>query len=180
MPRTESTIRPIADNPKDALAAYIKELSEDYYTWYATAVERNHWMWVIAQTVAVAAGFITAIIAALLREEPLRNSSVLGWSLIVIPVIGSLASTFLVQTRMRNLMGLRERGRERIQALITQARAEYAAASSPERFTKIHRDINVLVSRVEQEQTIGFFSIVPEMTLPAAQSDQLPSSPATS
>jgi hypothetical protein len=49
-------------------------------------------MWVIAQTVAVAAGFITAIIAALLREEPLRNSSVLGWSLIVIPVVGSLAS----------------------------------------------------------------------------------------
>jgi hypothetical protein len=69
-------------------------------------------------------------------------------------------------------MGLRARGREKIQGLITRAQTEFAAATTPERFTEIHRDIAVFVSRIEKEQTVGFFAVVPEMSLPASQPSQ--------
>jgi hypothetical protein len=163
---------PPPDNPKDALADYINELSQDYYAWYDRAAARNYVMWTIAQGVAVAAGIATALIAALIREEQFKNFSAFRIALIVIPVIGSLASTFLLQTRVRDLMGLRERGRQEIQALITRARTEFAAASTPERFTTIHRDIATSVSRIEKEQTVGFFAVVPEMTLPSGRPNQ--------
>ena len=171
--------QPVADNPKNALADYIKELSEVYYTWYEKAVLRNYWMWTIAQAVTVAAGIATAVLAAFMREEQFKNFGVLRIALIAIPCIGTVASTFLLQTRVRDLMRLRERGRQKMQDLVTRARAEFAAASTNERYTVIHRDIAISVSRIEEEQNLGFFATVPEMTLPPRQSDQPSNAPVT-
>jgi hypothetical protein len=40
------------------------------------------------------------------------------------------------------------------------------------RYPVIHRDVAISVSRLEEEQNIGFFATVPKMTLPARHSDQ--------
>ena len=154
----------IHDNPKAALAAYIEDLEENYYTWYERAANRNYTMWTVAQGTAVIAGVATAVLAAFMREELFKGYSFFRIALIVLPVIGTLASTFLLQTRVRDLLALRERGRQSVQALITRARAEFAAAASAERLTTIHRDLAVEIARIEKEQTVGFFAVVPEMT----------------
>jgi hypothetical protein len=154
----------IYDNPKDALAAFIEELEENYYTWYDGAASRNYTMWTVAQSTAVISGVATAVLAACMREELFKDYNFFRIALIVMPVIGTLAFTFLLQTRVRDLLALRERGRQSVQSLITRARAEFAAAASAERYTTIHRDLASRIEQIEKEQTVGFFAVVPEMT----------------
>ena len=94
------------------------------------------------------AGFGTAIIAGLLHDEHFKD---FGWgriALIVLPTLGSLASTFLVQIRVRELLGLRERGRQDIQHLIGAAEARFAAVSSPSEYSE-----GLLRARSEEADT---------------------------
>lgn len=155
---------PIQKDPKSALSSYIEELDEYYYPWYESAAEKNYWMWAIAQGTAVITGLATAVLAAFMQEDLFKDFNVFRICLISLPVVGTLASTFLIQTRVRDLLALRERGRQSIQTLISSARAEYAAASTLERFTQIHRDLIQRVGLIEKEQTVGFFTIIPDLT----------------
>lgn len=152
----------LPENPKLALEAYIQELETDYYPWYETAAQRNYYLWTTARIMVVLSGFGTAVLAALLRDADFKDY---GWGrilLIVLPFLGSLASTFMVQTRIRDLMALRERGRESLQHLITTARSQFAAASNPDDYKQLHESLAQQVSVLEQEQSRNFLSIVPE------------------
>jgi hypothetical protein len=151
----------IPDNPKAACENYIKELETLYYPWYAAVASRHYYFWCILQAVATLAGFAAAILAALVKKEQFED---FGWgriSLIVLPFVGSLASTFLVQLRIRSLLGLRERGRQAFQHLIEQGMARFAAASSPADYTQIHTWLVEQAAAIEREQSRGFFQIAP-------------------
>lgn len=80
----------------------------------------------------------------------------------LLPLVGSLASTFLVQSRIADLEALREKGRETIQRLANEARVNFAAALLPEEYTEIHRALVSEVGGLEQEQSRGFQRIVPK------------------
>ena len=150
------------DNPKEALKQYITELDSRYYPWYERASRRLKWMWGIGQATALLAGVLASVIAAAAREETFAHFGFLRTILIVLPIIGALASALLAQTRARELFTLRERGREIMQALISRAEADYAAASDdPERLARIHVELVNAVSRLEREQAANFFSTVP-------------------
>jgi hypothetical protein len=152
----------IADNPKAALESFITELETYYYPWYDRATTHNYWAWVVAQAVSVLSGFVAALLAALASEELLRYWNVTRALLIALPLIGALASSFLVQSRIAEMEALREKGRETIQRLANEARANFAAASSPEQYTTIHRTLVSEVSILEQEQSRGFQRIIPK------------------
>src|SRR5207302_1617302 len=83
----------------------------------------------VAQAVTVVAGVASSLLGALMSEQQFRDYGWLRVALIVTPLIGTLASTFLIQTRVRDLLALREFGREAFQALESRARAEFAAAT---------------------------------------------------
>src|SRR5581483_371283 len=102
----------IEDNPKAALQSFIQELEEFYYPWYDKATTRNYYTWFAAQAVALLSGFATALLAALLKEDTFRAWGTGRVLLIVLPLLGTLGSTLLVQTRIVELEALRERGRE--------------------------------------------------------------------
>ena len=108
----------IPDNPKAACENYIEELETLYYPWYDKVASRHYYFWCILQAIATMAGFITAILASLLKPDQLDGFSWGRIALIVLPFIGSLASTLLIQIRIRQLLGLRERGRQAFQHLI--------------------------------------------------------------
>ena len=151
-----------ADTPKAALASFIEELETFYYSWYDGATTRNYYAWFIAQAVALLAGFSTALIAALLGTEQLRSWSFGRVLLIVLPILGSLASTYLVQSRIAELEALRESGRETVQRLANEARVDFAAASSTEDYSAIHRALVEKVGELEREQSRAFQRIVPK------------------
>lgn len=152
----------IADNPKDALESFIRELETFYYRWYDRAATRTYYTWFVAQALTLLSGFVTALVAALLREEQFKTWGAGHIALVVLPLLGSLASTFLVQSRIADLEALRERGRETVQRLANDARVNFAAASSREEYTEIHRALVTEVSALEQEQSRGFQRIIPK------------------
>jgi hypothetical protein len=152
----------VEDNPKAALQSFICELEDFYYPWYDSAATRNYYSWFVAQAFSLVSGFATAVLAALLHQDQFRSWSTGHIILVVLPLLGSLASTFLVQSRIADLEALRESGRETVQRLANEARVNFAAASSPEQYTKIHTRLVSAVSALEQEQSRGFQHIVPK------------------
>jgi hypothetical protein len=152
----------IEDNPKAALESFIRELEEYYYPWYDSATTRNFYAWSIAQALALVSGFATSILAVLLQNERFKSWGTGQVLLVLLPIVGSLASTFLIQSRIAELEALRERGRETIQRLANEARVEFAAASLPEQFSEIHRKLVSDVSTLEQEQSRTFQRIIPK------------------
>jgi hypothetical protein len=153
----------IESDPKAALASYIQELEDTYYPWYDGATNSNYRIWSIAQGTAIVAGLLTAAVAALTNEDAFRSFGWIRILLVTLPLLGAFASSFLVQTRVRDLFTLREQGRQTVQAIASQARAEFAAATSPERYSTIHRDLVAKITLLEKDQNVGFFSVVPDL-----------------
>jgi hypothetical protein len=164
-------IEDVCDDPKRALIAYISDLENRYLRRYEKAKNRNYIIWSIAQGTAVVAGLVTAFIAAVINDTAFKTFSSLRTLLILTPLIGTFASSVLLQTRIRDLFALRERGRQAFQLITTSARAEFAAAQTSDRYTEIHRDLAERVRRVEAEQAISFFDIVPEVGLQQSKKD---------
>lgn len=150
----------LQDNPKDAFEQYILELEREYRPWYERASAFNKIMWVIGQSTAILAGAITAFVAALVTEEQFGN---LKWLLVLLPLVGAFATALLAQTRVRDILALRENGREQIQALIDTAKAAYAAraASGGQDITNLHMGLVNDVGRLEKQQAVDILSIVP-------------------
>jgi len=153
----------IEPEPRAALASYIRELEEYYYPWYDKAESWNYIVWHALQSVAFLSGFATAIIAAVLKTQSFD-----GWGagrvlLVVLPVVGTFATTYIAQSRIAELEGLRERGRQAIQRLASEARVDYAAAKGPQDFTDIHRRLVAAVTAVETEQERGYRSVAPKL-----------------
>jgi hypothetical protein len=113
----KTDIPEIVDNPKEACESFIRELETYYYSWYDGTSTRNYYVWFAAQAMSLLAGFATALIAALLGTEQFKAWSSGRILLVVLPVLGSLASTYLLQSRIGELAALRE-ARARSQALV--------------------------------------------------------------
>jgi hypothetical protein len=152
----------LPDRPKEALEKYIADLQENYYPWYERASRNNYYLWLIAQIVAVFAGFATAIIAALMDHLANVGLTFLRILLIALPIVGSFAATLLVQTRALERKALRERGRRTIQGLIAEAKERYAAAKVDTDFTAVHRQLIENVQAEEAYQATEFVRIAPE------------------
>src|SRR5437016_4721181 len=103
---------------KEGLQHYIHELETLYYPWYETAAQRHFYVWVAIQAIAISAGVAAALVAALANGQQLLGVGTVRLLLVVLPLLGSTASALLVQTRVRDLMALREQGRQRVQHLI--------------------------------------------------------------
>lgn len=152
----------VEDSPKEALAAYLQCMEQEYL-WYETASKRHETLWTVAQGIVITASLSTSAIAALAHEETFNNYGWLRILLVVLPLLGTFASSVLLQTRVRDLLALREQGRQSIRTLTDLGRAEFAAASTPERCTTIHRDLACKMDKIDKEQTLGFFAVVPDI-----------------
>jgi hypothetical protein len=153
----------IESDPKAALESYIRELEEFDYPWYQRAVTRNLRYWAIAQGIALISGFATALIAAFVKSDPGTGFTVGRGFLIAVPIIGSLASVFLVQLRIAEFEALREVGRVTIQRLASQARADFAAATTPTQFSELHWALIAAVSQLEEQQGRAFQGLLPRI-----------------
>jgi hypothetical protein len=153
----QATDSEIANDSKEALRLYILELQADYYTWYDRASAQAKYWWGIGQATVIVAGVLAAALAAVSNHEYLKGSTIVQLFLVVLPLIGVMASSILAQTRVTDLVTLRSIGREQIQNFIAHAKAGYAAAGDDQkRLYKIHADLAAQVSRVERTQAAGF------------------------
>jgi hypothetical protein len=159
---TES-IPKIESDPRSALESYIHELEGIYLPWYEHAVNRNLRYWATAQGIALLSGFATALIAAFVKSDPGAGFTVGRGFLIAVPIVGSLASVFLVQSRIAEFESLREVGRLTIQHLTSQARCDFAAAETSAQFSQLHRTLIAAVNQLEERQGRAFQALIPKV-----------------
>jgi len=143
--------------PGEALERYVTELETDYLHWYEFSVKLNFGGWQVAQTTAMLASFGAAVLAALLTEEQFKTFSVGRIFLVILPLVASLASTVLGQMRPREIMLVRDAGREAIQNLIAEARATYPGIMDNDaEIAAYHQQLVKRVSAIEQAQSMEF------------------------
>jgi len=181
MPVDETSI---ADDPKEALRVYIMELEREYYSWYNKASRNAKRWWGIGHAAVILAGVFAAALAVLLDQFSLNEHPALRLLLVLLPIVGAMVSSILLQARVRELLTLRSIGLEEIQNLIARAKADYAAAASdPARLYEIHTALIYKVSEVERTQATAFRSIFPSQLTSrnqqnAASAETLPANPA--
>ena len=143
----------LSDSSRDAFEQYILMLERDYAPWYRRASSFNKTMWVIGQGTAILAGALTALIAALVNEAQFAS---LKWLLVLLPLIGAFATAMLAQTRVRDILALRESGREQIETLIESAKVAYAAnaATGGQELANLHLGLVSDVSHLEKQQAV--------------------------
>lgn len=159
----ESTSKKLEDNPKEALEAYLKYMWTGYNKWYEKAVRDNQRLWLFTQSVAILAGFGTAVLAALSNETWFQNAV---WRVIltILPLIGTLAGTISATSKVAAKWALREQGRQAIQQLVDSGRQQFAAATTPAEYSAIHASLVKNVSAIEASQAEGCFPLISDIT----------------
>ncbi|ADB15572.1 hypothetical protein Psta_0887 [Pirellula staleyi DSM 6068] len=173
MESTESTPKKLEDNPKDALEAYLRYMWKGYYKWYEKAVKQNQQLWLALQLVSIISAIATAVLAGLSGEKWFRDYESLRIAMIVIPLIGTFASSIAANTKVASLWALREQGRQAVQALVDSGRQRFAAATSAADYVAIHQFLVKAIEKVEASQAEGCFPLLPEIPGSPAQT-QLP------
>src|SRR5262249_6810406 len=95
----------LPNEPQGGLEQFILELEHDYYPWYDRASTFNKVMWMIGQGTAIVAGAASAVVASVLEPAELPTFK---WLLVLLPLIAAFATSLLVQTRVREVLALRE------------------------------------------------------------------------
>ena len=157
----------LEDNPKEALEAYLRYMWTGYYKWYEAAVATNQRVWLATQAVAIVAGFGTAVLAALSAQQSVREMLFLRLTLIVLPLVGTLAGSIAANTKVAAKWALREQGRQAMQRLVDSGRQRFAAATTPAEYSEIHASLIKAVEAVEAAQAEGCFPLLSEGTAPA-------------
>lgn len=151
--------RELPSNPKDALAAFLIEIDESYYPWYDKSVKRLRRIWYGLHWLGMILGVSASAIASVVTEAEWEAAWV-RILLFLFPLLATIISTVVVQSRLAQRFELRENGRRIIQALSVDGERRYAAASTDGDYTKIHEDIAKRVEQLEKEQGATFFAIV--------------------
>lgn len=141
----------------DELRAFVKELQKGYEMWYVNSVKRVMFAYYGLQILSLLSGFLTALITALTTADTFVGSRRIV--LIMVPLIGSLAGTVLLQFRLYDLWQVREDARIAFQDLASEGRKRLAAAASQEECFKIHESLQLRATEIEIEQKRRFFAL---------------------
>jgi hypothetical protein len=80
--------------------------------------------------------------------------------LILLPALGSAATTVAVQSKLYERYQLREKGRLAVQSLYNEGRVKFAAASNDtQSYSAIHAELAKRLEQIENEQGTSFFSL---------------------
>lgn len=144
-------------NTKEALVALINKIHQDYEIWYAKISKRNFRIWYGLQLVSLLCGFLTSIFVAFQTKATWTPNIKLICA--IIPLIGSLASTVVLQFKVFETWRLREEGRISFHNLVNMANTELLKCKIPEDYHKLHETITQKTNELENEQSSKHFAL---------------------
>ncbi|MFN3378787.1 MAG: hypothetical protein ACK41O_04980 [Runella zeae] len=144
-------------NTQEALLRLIDKVHRQYETWYAKVSKRNHRVWYSLQLVSLLCGFLTSIFVAFQTKATWTPNIKLICA--IIPLIGSLASTLVLQFKIFETWRLREEGRISFHNLVNYSNSELLKCKTPEDFQQLFETITQKTNELENEQSSKFFSL---------------------
>lgn len=148
--------KPTFDN-REALESFIYELHRDYEIWYAKTCRLNYRIWYALQLLSLLSGFFTSIFVAFQSKE--NWSPTIKIICILIPLIGSLAATVILQFKIFETWKLREQGRISFQNLVNYGRSELLKCKNEEEYQKLYEILTLKTNDIENSQADYFFSL---------------------
>ncbi|MCV9928367.1 hypothetical protein OIU83_11915 [Flavobacterium sp. LS1R49] len=140
-----------------SLQTFITKIHKEYEVWYAKACRLNYRIWYSLQLLSLLSGFITSIFVAFQTQETWTfTTRIIS---ILIPLIGSLAATFILQFKVFETWKLREEGRISFQNLVNFSNSQILKCKTQEDFQKLFEEITLKTNQIENEQSNKFFSL---------------------
>jgi hypothetical protein len=144
-------------NDYTSLQIFINKIHTDYEIWYAKVCRLNYRVWYSLQLVSLLSGFLTSIFVAF--QTPETWTPTIKIVCIIIPLIGSLAATIVLQFKVFETWKLREEGRISFQNLVNYSNSQVLKCKSQEDFQKLFEEITLKTNEIENEQANKFFSL---------------------
>jgi hypothetical protein len=144
-------------NDFSSLQAFIKKIHKEYEVWYAKVCRLNYRIWYSLQLISLLSGFLTSIFIAF--QDPEKWTPTARIISILIPLIGSLAATIILQFKVFETWKLREEGRISFQNLVNFSNSQILKCKTPEDFQKLFEEITIQTNQIENEQANKFFSL---------------------
>lgn len=151
---------PMADikfNNRDAIVAFINEIHTEYKIWYAKSCRLNYRVWYTLQLLSLLSGFLTSILIAFQTQE--KWSTTIKIICIILPLLGSLAATIILQFKIFETWKLREEGRISFQNLVNYANSELLKCKAEEDYEKLYEILTLRTNEIENTQASHFFSL---------------------
>ncbi len=152
-------------NPREALDAFIHRLEADSER-SKTSARHCYYLWRSLYVISLVAGFLTSVLAALLKDDYFVGFTWGRIVLIILPFVGSFASTILVQAKVQNLWKLREDGKRAIEDLVEEGRRRFSAAVSaqpPEgrlaECSRIYEDLQNKRNKLKEIESKSLFEL---------------------
>lgn len=142
---------------KEALTAFIDKLHKEYETWYAKICRLNYRIWYSLQFISLLSGFLTSIFVAFQNEKTWTLTSKI--ICIVMPLIGSLAATAILQFKIFETWKLREEGRISFQNLVNYGKSKLLKCKAQEDYQNLFEEMMLKTNEIENDQANKFFSL---------------------
>jgi len=142
---------------KSEFLRFVKYLEKSYKPWYTKSVSRTLKLWYLCQGLSILCGFATAIIAAFTDKEFFNVTGKI--LLIIIPTVGSLSATIILQFRIFDLWQLRESARVSFEEMISTGFQLYASNKTEEEYSELHKAFIEKTYKLEDEQKTQFFQL---------------------
>jgi len=143
-------------NHMDELKIYIENIHEEYEIWYAKAVRKNYRIWYGLQMITLLSGFFSSIFIAF--QSNMIWSSTTKIIAIILPLLGSLSATVILQFKIFELWKLREEGRIAFQNLHNFGKSEYAKCKNDDEFQNLFDNLINKTNEIENDQSNRFFT----------------------
>jgi ABC-type dipeptide/oligopeptide/nickel transport system permease component len=142
---------------KNEFLKFIKYIEKSYKPWYTKSVSRTLKLWYVCQFLSILCGFAATVIAAISSEEFFNVTGKI--LLMVIPSIGSLAATIILQFRIFDLWQLRENARVSIEKMISTGLQLYASNKTETEYSELHKAFIEQIYNLEADQKTQFFQL---------------------
>lgn len=139
---------------KESLKIFIDVLEKDYYRWYELAEKRNTYVWYILQCLVLICGFLTSLFIAIFGDDPSVSWKII---LIILPSVGSLSATILMQFKVQDLWKIREVGRVRFLELIFEGKSRLLNCKKEKDYVELLKYLQNKTVEIESQQGLSFF-----------------------
>jgi len=145
---TEPQLIAAASTPKDALAAYLTQLTRDDARIYEGGTKFNFFTWRALQILALAVALAGSVASALLGNDRWKGDIPLWVLSVVLPLVSGAFTAAISQTKVAELHLNRRRNFAKIRFIIDDGWAQYHAAKADAEFTTVHRGVTTEVEKV--------------------------------
>lgn len=118
--------------------------------------ERAYWYWFVAQWTVLLAGAVGSSLALYAHKETYAGG--LKLAIIILPALGSLASTVLTNLRLHDLWRIRDEGRIKFMDVAQRGHIRLAASTSEQECQKTHEELSKEFNSIEKSITDQWFA----------------------